>query len=517
MARSTAAIGVLLALVAAVVWQSSAGALTWLHHNTFAPSTFPAILAKFPSCSSHSPASHGGHRIDYVRVRPSPAEPREELARDNDDDFGQLASCEDLTEFGDQETSQIVIATCDRSRHEWNTVMGQFKNPQPKGSLWYLTPLADKPHAHNIKLVNWPRYSQQPSDAVLTDNKGAKWATGSGGRGGNIDKDFHPLGLRFIQDGSRLFVINHERLYSSVEVFQLSTTTPGLPLTARYLMTIKHSSFNAPNAIQPVSSNSFYLSHDHKYNKRSTRLIDNLLNFYETIFAKPWSRVDFVTFDDPPASTTDAHKDVEVLATNVRSNTVATGIGFANGIAYSPSDKLFAVSSSTHRTVHVYDVNPINSTLSNKINVAVPFLPDNLSLAPKQFVNQQKRAGPTFIATGHPAYLPMLLEALNVSTPDWFPQAGSWTVSMTKLDGDQYDDDETTDDDVAYTSGRAKKTRGWKLSTLFASKGGYKHDKKSFGTSSTAVVGVSKTDAGEQRWMVVSGLYEKGLQLIRQV
>ncbi|KAM0790471.1 hypothetical protein ACM66B_003347 [Microbotryomycetes sp. NB124-2] len=512
MARSNGAamIGVVLALVAALVWQSSF-IVTWLHHNMLAPSEFPAIMAKFPSSSPSSPASHGGHRIDYVRVK----------AADDSADF-ELRSCEDITEYGDSEHSQIVLASCDPSRHEWNTVMGSFKNPQRQGSLWYLTPLAHNPRAHRIKLVNWPRHRRHsPTTVDYKNNKGAQWAD-------NLDKDFHPLGIRFTEDKSRLFVINHERLESTVEVFQLSTTTPGLPMTARYLMTIKHSSLNAPNAIQPVSSNSFFISHDHKCNKRSTRLVDNVLNFYETIFARPWSRIDFVTFDDPSSSDASVDDDdTEVLATNVRVKTVANDIAFANGIAYSPSSQLFAVSSSTHRTVHVYKVNPTDFALSDRIDISVPFLADNLSLAPKHFFkndddDDEKETRTTFVATGHPAYVPMLLEALNVSTPDWFPQAGSWSVALTRTRDNHFDrvgaegDD---DDDVAFTSGRATRTPGWKLITLFASKGGYKHDGKSFGTSTTTVVGLSSNSdgQGQQRWMVVAGLYEKGLQLIRQV
>ncbi|KAK4047449.1 hypothetical protein OIO90_006195 [Microbotryomycetes sp. JL221] len=470
-------------LLAALVQLS--GLTTWFHHNLMAPRSFPNQLATFPPFKSTHP---NRDQLEYLLIRAS-----------SSSDSDEFRSCEDVTELDHQH----VIVSCDPSRHEWNTVMGVLRKPEPKGSLWIVNPTHTRPVvAHKLDLINWPQ-----------------------------DIDFHPLGIRVLD--SRLFVINHRRDKSTIEVFQISKTDD-TSTSLHYMTTISHPSLTgAPNALEPITQTSLWVTHDHKYNKRSTNVLVNFLNSIETIFARPWSKVDLVTFEDPPIDEdVNFSTNQQRQAIDVKVKTVARSIAFANGIAYSRQHNVLAVASSTRKIVHMYNVDNKTLQLTKFDNVKVPFLVDNLGVVPNSFFNQEEQESernqnqPCFVATGHPAYLPLLLESRNISISKWLPQAASWSVLLSRRPRSTtttttLDESETPImsiqelKDIAYTSERTLPTRNWKLQTLFISKGGSKHDDKAFGMSTTTVVGVDQSNG--HRWIVLSGLYEKGLKLVREI
>lgn len=210
-----------------------------------------------------------------------------------------LKFCEDATEW-DVEGSgrKLVLLSCDPGRKEWNTVMGPLQDAAPKAQLWVVDPASDSPAGSPVGLKNFP----------------------------GSTSDFHPLGIEVFKTpkGDILYVVNHQATRSTIELFALTLAKSKQGrVVATYIATLDHPSFTgAPNALAVISPTAFYLSHDHRFTRRSRGILSTLLNRVETLVALPLSRVDLVEISGDPK-----------LKPEVRVFTVATGLAFANGLA----------------------------------------------------------------------------------------------------------------------------------------------------------------------------------------
>ncbi|POW09197.1 hypothetical protein PSHT_09240 [Puccinia striiformis] len=162
---------------------------------------------------------------------------------------GSLKYCEDLLHWKE---AGVAIASCDQGRPEWNTVLGPLENPIHEAN-WKR---AEDPNQHShdrlyeLELTGFP-----------------------------VDKDFHPLGLELHQlsgNTARLFLVNHRRDRSVIEVFKLgynspqsSSTDSRRKLSLTWERTLAHPLISTPNAIVALDSNSFLVTNDHFFNRRA--------------------------------------------------------------------------------------------------------------------------------------------------------------------------------------------------------------------------------------------------------
>ncbi|EPQ28897.1 uncharacterized protein PFL1_03698 [Pseudozyma flocculosa PF-1] len=310
-------------------------------------------------------------------------------------------------------THGIVVVSCDPGRAEWNTVMGPLKNVKPRGALW----------VYDFANVDGSASAPPPADALEIVHLV-----------GFPDRlDFHPLGISILEeDGTakaagagkaaspplRLFVVNHQRLRSTVEVFDLEKEPRGW--VATYVRSIVDPvATHTPNSVQALSRDSFLVTQDHFFARRaapadqlaltyaqalplpalasrlvapllasiaSPRSVSALLAPIETFLGLPLSWVAHVEFDagqgridgvaapdpdDVAALVQQERSDAETASQGVSSSIIADRIPFANGLALSPKRSTMVVASSTHPGVFLYDLGP-------------PPPPPPSSLAPKQ-------------------------------------------------------------------------------------------------------------------------------------
>ncbi|OAT03947.1 serum paraoxonase/arylesterase 2 [Blastomyces gilchristii SLH14081] len=276
----------------------------------------------------------------------------------------------------------LAIISFDPSRSEWNTVMGIFKNPDPRGSL-YVYDYAAAGTIKELELTGFPD---------------------------NID--FHPLGINFFRSSpkskTRLFVANHQRTGSTVAVFDVDYDLS----QAKYVTTISDNdqAILSPNSIAPVSYTQFYVTNDHRYMAR-TRPFWNKI---ETSFSMPWSWVAFVDFSSP--------EDLKCVI-------VASNIAFTNGIIVTPTGKEVIVASSGSDAVYVYERDPQSNLLSSsRETIPLSFHPDNVN-----FDHSLDISDPTVFDTegrflrgvtvgGHPSLI-KLMRMINspekLNAPSW--------------------------------------------------------------------------------------------------
>ncbi|PGH00868.1 hypothetical protein GX51_05532 [Blastomyces parvus] len=227
----------------------------------------------------------------------------------------------------------IAIISFDPSRSGWNTVMGIFKNPDPRGSL-YVYDYAATGNIKELEITGFPQ---------------------------NVD--FHPLGINFFRSSpkakTRLFVTNHQRTGSTVAVFDVDYELS----QAKYVTTISDNdqAILSPNSIAPVSYTQFYVTNDHRYIPRTRPF----LNKIETFLSMPWGWVTFVDFTSPE---------------DVKCTVVAINIAFANGIEVTPTGKELLVASSGNDAIYVYQRDPQSNLLSSsRETIPLSFHPDNLN------------------------------------------------------------------------------------------------------------------------------------------
>ncbi|CAE6414348.1 unnamed protein product [Rhizoctonia solani] len=305
-----------------------------------------------------------------------------ELVQDN-----RFKFCEDGLVYA----PGIAVFSCDPGRHEWNTVMGPMRNPDPRGSLWalhYNSTTTKEPYP--LELTNFPTHA-----------------------------DFHPLGIEITPADptgmSRLLVVNHRRENSTIEVFCIRHDQESLAL--EYEMTLTDRAFVAPNAIAAISPTSFILSHDHYFTRRMVWPFNMVLPALETFLALPLSQVDLVTFEPL--------KGVRQVQTIVRN------IPFANGVAVSKDGSTLAVASTTRAQVLFYSLFSGDKMDVKFVTlVQVPFSVDNIAFA-----------GDRLLAAGHP-YLPELMALIKQKSTrapshvvEIIPQAGDTWSRSTHLAG----------------------------------------------------------------------------------
>jgi arylesterase / paraoxonase len=291
----------------------------------------------------------------------------------------------------------VAIISCDPGRPRWNTVMGTMYDPSPKGSLYlYDYTLKSKSAPRPVQLVG------QPANA-----------------------DFHPLGLNFYRSATpgaqtRLFVVNHQRTGSTVDIFDLDYPTA----TATFITSICDGDHNiiSPNAVSPISYTSFYVTNDHRFIPR----LNPLLNWQETVRALPLGWVTLVDFSvSKPVFTT-----------------VATGIPFANGVVVTPTGKEVVVASSSGSVLFVYDRDPATSNLSPcRERISCKFRPDNLTFDhaiepsdPTAF-DSEGRFLRGIICGGHPSSR----QLFGMSRSPGAVSAPSWVVEVRRRTGQEGD------------------------------------------------------------------------------
>ncbi|GAA5871791.1 hypothetical protein JCM8547_008143 [Rhodosporidiobolus lusitaniae] len=447
------------------------------------PPDLPASFAVLP----FSPSSSSKNAPVQFTVHSSePTRPRSE----------RLAYCEDaipLTVGEGDAKKNLVLVSCDPNRKSWNTVMGPLRHPYgAQGALWIVdsSPEGGKePEAKRVEM-DWPALEAKRVQ-------------------------FHPLGIEVVEssregDEQLLLAINHGAKESTIELFSLSSSS----LTAKHLHTIElhPNPPSAPNSLAVLPSSTrtrlrFFLSHDHRFNKRSPALLRKLANTAETILSLPLAQVSYVEVT------------LEKRGYKIVEKPAITGIPFANGLALSSNGETLVVASTTRKELLFYSVPSLPSasslpsspfsplTLTRK--VSLPFLVDNLSVLPSNNAEDEKETF-TVLAAGHPSYPALLSVAhsLRLSTSslpslvqrfllpkaftfDHEEQRGmSWAVSVIHP---------------------AKEGSGKEWETVFQSNG--RVQERGFGGSTTAIGGRGEDGKG---WMVVAGLYEEGVKVVRE-
>ncbi|KAN0063219.1 hypothetical protein ACQY0O_004383 [Thecaphora frezii] len=296
--------------------------------------------------------------------------------------------CEDVEVV---EALGVAVLSCDPSRHGWNTVMGPLANPNPRGALWIYdygstpsTEDATTPSASGLEVVRLVDFPDR--------------------------FDFHPLGISVHADAgsdgrARLFVANHQRHRSTIEVFDLrhrdaTGEGQGAGWEAIYVRTLVHPlATHTPNSIHALGPTSLLVTQDHFFARRmpplaqltqtlshllplprwsmlgplvapavakivSPRPVSALLSKIETFLGLPLSWVVHVAFDadvgrvGAPTSLEQQQQeqDAATAAHSVMAHVVVRDIPFANGVALSPNRSTLAVASSMYPGVWLYDV-----------------------------------------------------------------------------------------------------------------------------------------------------------------
>lgn len=352
--------------------------------------------------------------------------------------LNELKYCEDLIHW---ETANLLIVSCDGGRKDWNTVMGPLRNPTPRGKLYIYhldRPFSttsinqSKPNLYSLELNGFP-----------------------------IDSDFHPLGIEIHpqdQFTARLFVVNHRRDRSVIEVFKIKTTK-GAETQAQlnWLFTLTHPLLNTPNSIVALTSNSLLVTNDHLINRRQYGPFGPVLHTIETLFRLPGGNVISLEFEDHGKE-----------SASVKINQLT----FANGIAINQDRSMLIIATSTPMKVLFYQIKPDPTTnlqfeFKYLTSRKLEFGPDNLSIDDQD----------NLIIAGHPSAPKIFLWVFN---SNYFPPAGS-SISFLNLKNGVHSP----------------------IRNLFQDNGEF------FMTSSTALV-LKEKDQSTRR-LVASGLYHTGL------
>ncbi|KAI5116958.1 hypothetical protein M0805_001362 [Coniferiporia weirii] len=370
----------------------------------------------------------------------------------------RLGFCEDQTfwDFQDAEGRVVdrkVVASCDPNRKKWNTVMGPLLDPSTHGALWLVEYSGASAAASEINFVGYPK-----------------------------GKDFHPLGVAIwpskAGSTSNMFVVNHERLKTTIDQFLLDSANPS---SATYVRTIRSKYFVSPNALALISPTSFFVSNDHFLTRRLPSFLGKALPLIETFLGLPLAFVSHVSIVN----------DAAPGAAVIQHTIPKPGLSFPNGVALSPDGRTLAVASSSYTRVHFFARTPNadgTETLAFVQSISVPFAPDNL---------HYDDAGALLVA-GHP-YFPELI-AVAANKTDVTPP--SWVVSLTpRAEGVAA---KALDEDAPYSAARrVKAPSGYDLTTV------YQGDGSKFSGSTT---GLRDVRTGT---VLVTGLYEEGLLICR--
>lgn len=226
--------------------------------------------------------------------------------------------------------------------------------------------------------------------------------------------DFHTLGMAYDPKTSTLYVINHARAGSRIDMFKLDTGT----LVATHVGTIQHPLIHAPNALALINGDEFYVTNDHFFTAKQSRILSQI----ETLLA-------------PPAATV-VH--VKLHAGRVEAK-VAARMPYANGIELINSTTV-AVASTTRGAVYMYTTAQDPATLQYHSQLRLPFMPDNLSLSGGKLMiagHAHMSSLVKFAKTRHVCNDPEELAKASADIKDYCPRAAttSWVSEWSEAEG----------------------------------------------------------------------------------
>lgn len=178
---------------------------------------------------------------------------------------------------------------------------------------------------------------------------------------------FRPHGMALYAPdgrGQALFVINRRHLMEggkpridpTIEIFDLEGQT--IETLGSPVATIRHPLMCRPNDLVALDNRRFLVSNDHGACTPGAQLIEELLGW----------------------------KDAYVLAVESgRPRIVASGIGYANGLALTPTNagpKKLLVSATRDKAVHIYDLEALlagDGSIEPERSIGLPGSPDNFS------------------------------------------------------------------------------------------------------------------------------------------
>ena len=374
--------------------------------------------------------------------------------------------CEDIERIpGAHALGETVLISCDANRAGWNTVMGPLTDASPRGRLFtYEYPTSPTPReskAIPVDLLDFP-----------------------------TEHEFHPLGISIVEPSAphprvwRLFVINHRKLRSTIEVFDLSPTSTRKRnaqrrWVAHWQRSIVHPlATHTPNSIHALSATSLVVTNDHLFARRAGPLASHTIPLLshllfgksqlrqawkrwvvemvarlvvrpslavalaqlETLLGLPLGWVTFVQFDAQQYKQAAKSSD----ETGVSAKILASAIPFANGVVLTPDHNALIVASTTYPGIWMYDILPPPSSthpfgnqtrLKLQSKLHLPFRVDNLSFsAPNTSsasLTKPRHAdvfsGRKLVATGHPAPLQLMAMAKDPSAKT----SPSWSVAIS--------------------------------------------------------------------------------------
>ncbi|KAF2741302.1 calcium-dependent phosphotriesterase [Polyplosphaeria fusca] len=237
----------------------------------------------------------------------------------------RLRNCEDVIL---DEKNGVAVLSCSPGRDKWNSVMGVFKPGEnmERGAIYvYNYAQLDIPDGETLNRVTFEGFD---------------------------DGDFHPLGIEYVPEESRLYVINNAQSGSVIEIFQFDAAAH----SAQHVKTVRHPLIYTPNAIHAIGEDKIFFTNDHYVPARTSTILSQI----ETFAGIPGGSVVYMDLNDPDSAKTLAH------------------IGFANGIGMLNSTTL-AVASSSKPGVYFYDVTPEHD-LKYKYYLRTPVGVDNISV-----------------------------------------------------------------------------------------------------------------------------------------
>lgn len=362
---------------------------------------------------------------------------------------------------------KVLLLSCDPNRKAWNTVMGPLNDPSSRGALWF----------YNI------------GDTVVAPAQPRRITLD----GYPETHDFHPLGLDIYpshpdQPYSNLFVVNHARHNSTIEQFRLSWHEPD---RAKWVRTISGPELVAPNALALTSPTSFYLTHDHRFTRRLPGILGKTLPITESVLALPLAWATHVNLTDtaPSHINTDlTQPQPQSHSTKTHTETVASHIPFANGVAISPDGTQVAIASTTLGEIFFYARDITTQSLSLRARVQTPFAPDNLMYDSRG----------SLIVAGHPYFQALIAVAADRTGA----RAPSWVLSITPEAPAPGAETDAWDVGAPVPASRkVPRVPGYEMRTL------YQSDGSEFSSSSTGLRD-SKTGV-----LYVVGLYQDGLMV----
>lgn len=314
--------------------------------------------------------------------------------------------------------------------------MGPLRDPSPRGQLWLW-------HHASLNVTN----SDEPIALALN--------------GYPDEADFHPLGTALHAESGTLFVVNHARYSSSVEVFRLSQESPW---KLQYVQTLRHpEATHTPNALVALSETSLLISNDHFVARRAPPLQEVAQAYAartgNALLGRTLAQIVIVPFLAailPKAETmlgirggwiSQVQLSGQLGSQNLSTKVVACGIPFANGIAISPNRKFLAVAATTEPAVRLYHLESEESTSDGWLprlrneegkafqRISLRFTPDNVAFTQPHMAaevpdDQSPFGGAArLIVAGHPNPLELLKRSKDPYSGTVKPSS-SWAVAI---------------------------------------------------------------------------------------